>query len=453
MTDAIAPAPDSGPVQDPTIDVSKHDAGAMQVPARRAVMGSIAAGVVVQGALVVTGIVTTRTLGPTDRGYLALLVLVATVLQLIGTLGLPVATTYFIASDRSQETSVLRAIRRPALIQVFVLSTVQGVILWLLVSGEPRHVWWAAVATLPLLAGALADMYGKAILQGHGRYTAFNVLRVGFVAFYLVGVVALLSTGHTGLVEFTIAWVAAALLAGALTLLIALRHRAPHQSSADVSRGELLRFGLRGYLVSLSPVATFRLDQALIGLFLAPRALGLYVAGLSLTNLPEFIARGIGMIALPQVARARGTTRNQDMRRYVVFSIVLTGVIVSALEVAAGRLVPFFFGSEFEDAVLITRILLIGTFFWGVRRVLTDATSGSGRPGLGSIAELVSWVAIVPALAVLTPIWGVEGVAAAMTISSAASLLALVILLRHSDQRIRRLGFQASTVHLVEPID
>jgi O-antigen/teichoic acid export membrane protein len=358
-------------------------------------------------------------------------VLVPVVLQLVGTLGLPVATTYYIASDPRQERSVRHAIRLPTLLQVIVLSILQALLLWLLVSGDPTRVHWAALATLPLLAGALADVYGKAILQGQGRYTAFNILRNAAVAFYLVGVLGLLASGKTGLVQFAVAWVSASILAGVLTVSVALRHKPkPASDDARVSRRELLRFGLRGYLVSLSPIATFRLDQALIGLFLAPRSLGLYVAALSLTNLPDIIARGIGMIALPQVARSEDPSRGQDMRRYFVFSVVLTGAVVVALEILAGWLVPFFFGPEFEDAVLVTRILLLGTFFWGVRRVLTDMTSGSGRPGLGSLAELISWIAIIPALAVLMPRWGVEGVAAAMAISSAASLIALMLLMR-----------------------
>ena len=434
MSDSISPIPNASPeIIDETASM-RPTSGAMRISARGAVVGSVASGLVGQAALVITGVVTTRTLGATDRGYLALVVLVAVVLQLVGTLGLPVAATYFIASDRRHEAAVLRAIRLPAVLQVGVLSVLQALILWALVSGEPTRVWWAAVATLPLLAGLLADMYGKAILQGQARYTAFNVLRNGSVTLYLIGVIVLLATGMTGLVEFTIAWVAASLLAGALTLVVALRHRAPVADDVDVARNDLFRYGLKGYVVSLSPVATFRLDQALIGLFLAPRALGLYVAALSLTNLPDIIARGIGMIALPQVARARGAARALDFRRYVVFTILLTGLAVLALEILAGWLVPVFFGSEFEDAVLVTRILLIGTFFWGVRRVLTDAASGSGRPGLGSIAELASWIAVVPALAVLTPRWGVEGVAAAMTISSAASLVVLLLLVLHANR-------------------
>ena len=438
----------------PDITLRPFRGRSLRISARGAVLGSVASGLVGQAALVVTGIATTRTLGPTDRGYLALIILVPVVLMLIGTLGLPVATTYYIASDPRREGSVRRAIRLPVLGQVVALTIVQALVLWLLVSGDPQRVHWAAIATLPLLAGALADVYGKAILQGQGRYTAFNILRNGAVAFYLVGVLGLLAVGETGVVQFAIAWVAASVLAGVLTASVALRHRPrPISSEARVSRSELFRFGLRGYLVSLSPIATFRLDQALIGLFLAPRALGLYVAALSLTNLPDIIARGIGMIALPQVARGEGASRAQDARRYLVFSVVLTGAVVLVLEILAGWLVPFFFGSEFEDAVLITRILLLGTFFWGVRRVLTDITSGSGRPGLGSLAELVSWLAIIPALAVLMPLWGVEGVAAAMVISSAASLVALMLLMRFHVRGPAEPALPRGTGGIAEPVE
>ena len=410
-----------------------------RMPASRAVMGSLASGVVGQAALVVTGVVAARTLGPTDRGYLALLVLVPTVLQLAGNMGLPLATTYFIATDKRHERSVLRALRLPVMLQVAALISLQAVILWLLVHNDPHRVRIAALLTIPILAGALADMYGKAILQGQGRYTAFNVLRNAVVAFYLLAIVALLVLGQTDLVGFAVAWTAASLAAGALTLGTALSRRShvDAESTKAIAAAPIIRFGLRGYLASLSPVTTFRLDQAVIGLFLAPKALGLYVAALAFTNFPELISRGVGMITLPHVARTDVDRRRAESRSLVIFSAAATGLVVLVLELTAGKLVPLFFGSDFDAAVTITRILLIGSFLWGIRRVLSDAASGAGRPGLASAAEVASWVTIVPALAVLLPLFGATGVATAMTVSSAASLLALVVLLRRADVQRR----------------
>jgi O-antigen/teichoic acid export membrane protein len=398
------------------------------VPAQGAIAGSLAASLFSQGALVVTGVLVARTLGPTDRGYLALLFLLPAVLQQVGTLGLPLATTYFIASDPRHETVVRRNVRIPAFAQIAILTFVQAVVLAVLVTGEANRVRTAAIVSLGILAGALADMYAKAMLQGQRRYAAFNLLWNAISALYLVGVVALVVTGNADLVTIAIAWVGANLLAGWVTLLVALRGRPVIGQEPAVTRRHMLRFGLKGFFGSLSPVATFRLDQAVTGLFLAPEALGLYVAALAFTTLPTFISRSTAMIALPQVARADRDARRDATWRFFFVSTTVTGLVVLVLEICAGWLVPFFFGSDFEDAVSVTRILLVSAFFYGARRVLTDSVSGGGRPGLGSLAELTSWIVLIPMLALLVPMWDVDGVAAALAISSAVSLVALVLM-------------------------
>ena len=401
------------------------------LPAQGAIAGSLASGFLGQVLLLVTGILVARTLGPTDRGYLALLILLPAVLQQVGTLGLPLATTYFVATYPESERVVRRNIGVPAVAQVVVLTLAQGGILVLLLEGEPDRVRTAGAASLVLLLGALADMYGKALLQGQGRFTLFNLLRNATVSFYAAGIGVLFVIDRASLVGVTIAWVAANLASGGMTLAVALRHQPPptdHGSTA--SRRRMFRFGLAGLLGSLSPVATFRLDQAVVGLFLAPEALGLYVAGLAFTNLPGVISRGIAMIALPQVARTSHERRQADAWRFVLVSTLLTGLVVLVLELTAGVLVPLFFGEEFEEAVGITRILLIGAFVDGARRVLTDSVSGAGRPGVGSVAELASWLVLVPLLVIFTPIWEARGVAGALAIASAVSLSVLVVLFR-----------------------
>ncbi len=401
-----------------------------------ALVGSVAASFFSQGALVVTGVLVARTLGPEDRGYLALIFLVPGILQQVGTLGLPLATTYFIASDPSREGAVRRALRTPVFAQLAILTILQGIALWFLVADDPQRVKDAAVVSLAVLAGALADVYGKSILQGQRRFAAYNLMWNGIATFYLIGVVALVTTDRGDLVTFSIAWVLANLAAGGLSTIVALSSAPPPApDDSGVERGQMLRFGLRGFIGSVSAVGTFRLDQAVIGLFLAPRALGLYAAALAVTNLPAFISRGIATITLPQVAHAEAGDRRGEAGSYFRLSIILTGLVVLALEIVAGWLVPFFFGAAFEDAVPLTRILLLGSFFTGARRVLADSASGMGRPGLASIAELISWAVLVPTLVVLVQIWGVEGVAAAITISTAVSLLALILLIRSVDKR------------------
>jgi O-antigen/teichoic acid export membrane protein len=123
------------------------------------------------------------------------------------------------------------------------------------------------------------------------------------------------------------------------------------------------------------------------------------------------------------------------MWRFFWISVGLTGVVVALLELSAGILVPLFFGTEFKGSIPMTQILLLSAFFYAARRVLTDSASGAGWPGLGSIAEVASWVVLVPFMLLLVTPWGAEGVAVALAVSAAFSLMTLVLLVLRAQRR------------------
>jgi O-antigen/teichoic acid export membrane protein len=101
-------------------------------------------------------------------------------------------------------------------------------------------------------------------------------------------------------------------------------------------------------------------------------------------------------------------------------------VIVAVMCGAAQWLVPFFFGSQFDAAVTVTYIVLPGTVFLSARRVLSEGLKGRGYPLAGTVGELVSLAWIAVALAVLVPLWGINGAAFALTSSYVVSMLLLV---------------------------
>ena len=190
-----------------------------------------------------------------------------------------------------------------------------------------------------------------------------------------------------------------------------------------------MRFGLKALLGTLSPVDTIRLDQAVVGLFLNPVALGLYVVAQAFTNLPRVVATSIGVVAYPHVAaEAERDVARRAMWRFFALGVVTSALVVAGLEVMTGRLVTLFFGAEFSAAIPIAHILLLGTFFMAARRVLNDGVNGLGKPGLGTIAEVFSWIVLLPGLAIFLPRYGASGVALALAIAWAASLLLLILL-------------------------
>ncbi len=399
--------------------------------AARAMGGSLAAAGTSQILLVMSGVLVARSLGPEDRGYAALLVVVSGVCFLLGSIGLPSAVTYYIARDPGNARRIVTSLGGTGVIQLAVTFALQAVVLLAIVRDDPDRVKLAAAVSMLLVPGLLAFAYGLAILQGQQRFAALNVLRTFPTAAYVIGVLAIFVTGSADLVRVMTVWALASLIGGLLALGVGWRGL-PRDSAGDSvppSRSELAKFGLKGFMGFYSPVDVFRLDQAVVGLFLTPVALGLYVVAQAFTSVPRVISYSIGLVAYPRVAsESEPAEARRAMWRYFFFGLAVTTLVVGTLGALTHVLVTVLYGADFDGATPIARILLAGTFFMAVRRVLTDGVNGLGHPVLGTIAEAASWVVLLPAMAVLLPEMGAEGVALALAISWGVSLLLLLVM-------------------------
>jgi O-antigen/teichoic acid export membrane protein len=395
--------------------------------------GSILTGLVAQGLLVVSGVLVARILGVQGRGYLALFVLFPTVLVQVGSLGLPLATTYELSKRRGRSGEVVAVLLRPVAIQAIVLVVIHAAILAGVFWHDSEPVRIAALISLTAIPAMLVHLYGTAIVQGRQRFLAFNLVRLLPTLCYSIAVLVIFVAGGGDLEWVVVGWILTVVASGAAAGFVALRGvalRGVHRAGASLR--SMLRFGLKGLLGWSSPAETFRLDQAIVGLFLSPAALGLYVVGLAFANLPRFIAQSIGVIAYPRIAARRGDEAWRELWPFFWLATGSAAAVVLVLELTVGWLVPVFFGDEFAGAVPLTRILLVAALFLSTRRVLTDGAQGLGRPGLGTIAEVSSWVFLLPALGIFTPIWAARGVAVALAVSAALSFVVLLGLLLRS---------------------
>jgi O-antigen/teichoic acid export membrane protein len=395
----------------------------------RDTLGSLAAGVGGQLAIVVSGIVAARLLGPADRGHLAFLVLVPVILAKLGGLGLSLAVVYECARSPAVARPLSGRIARRFAAQSGVLLLIHGALLAIVLHDEDRSVVVSGIVTLALVPASLGHEYAIAFLQGLRRFGPFNILRMLPVALYTAAVLAFLVSGASDLVAFVVAWTAAwcasaALAARAVGATLARERGA---EAPPPSMRAMTRFGAKGFLGSASPVETFRLDQALIGLFLPPVALGYYVAAIAFTNLPRFLAQSVGLVASPAVAAAPDRREGRHMMwRYLWLAVLLCTPVVLLLEATVGWLLPFLFGGAFEDAIPMARILLVGALFLSLRRVLTDGARGLGRPAIGTIAEVASWVVLLPAVTVAAVAGDATDMAVAVTASAFVSLVVMV---------------------------
>lgn len=381
-----------------------------------------------QVALLVSGILAARLLGVEGRGHLALLLIVPLLLVVFGGLGVALSTTFEVARNPAIARPLLRHHWRFVVGLTFALTLIHAAFLLVLFRGEEPNVQMAAAISLPVVPAATAHQYGLAIFQGLQRFWVFNLFRLAPSLIYAALVVALFLSTSVTLAHFSASFTASFVLVGIAALVVAV-HGTPRLESPErvPTMRELIGFGRKSVLGSVSPSDGGGFDQVIIGLFLPPAALGLYVVGLAFTNLSRFIAQSIGMVAYPNVAgRADVTDARGAMWRFFMVGIAASTAVVGVLQLSIDRLIPWVFGESFSGAVPIARILLVGVLFSGARRVLGDAARGANQPLAGTVGELASWVVLIPGLAVLTPVFGIQGVATAIVLSSLTSLLVVL---------------------------
>ena len=374
-----------------------------------------------QVTLLASGVFGARMLGVTDRGRLALLLLLGSIVTQLGSLGMPLSLTYWTARDGGLSGSSRRRIVGFVIRQVPVVTGIHAAILVALFAAASPTVSEAAAITLLATPAMLVYQYSLAVLQGERRYSSFNVQRLALPALYASTLTVLYLVGVRGLVPVTVAWDAAVALPAISSTLAVLRGPAPRARSDAPAVPEMVRFGVKGLLGSVAPLEAFQLDQAIVGLFISPMALGLYVVGVAFTNIPRFIGQAIGLVAYPHLAAHRDAPdAARSVLRFMAAGLALCGLAAAAVELALPWLVPHLFGAAFAPAVGIGRVLLLSALLVSMRRLLADCARGVGLPGLGSAAEVAA-LALFP-LAVLVIGGGATGVAWALVLSGAVPL-------------------------------
>jgi O-antigen/teichoic acid export membrane protein len=395
----------------------------------RATAQSISTGIGGQIVLLVSGPLVARILGVEGRGYLAALCVWPGMLAALGTLGIPVACSYFLNSEPAHTARILGSVYRMAIKQAVILTAILGAFLCWWGRGKPEEVQIAIYPTVLIIPAGLAQEYALAVLQGKQRFSTFNAMRLLPALLYAICVVALFLLRENRLFIVVSVWVLTSLLAGVATTVVALRQTRIDWNIESHLRRRIRQFGLSGHLGAIAPVDSLRLDQLAASIILAPAALGVYVVGIAFTNLPRFISQSAGMVAYPGIAQRQGFAEKERLVWRYFWGVTLTNCAISAIIILSMPfLVNLFFGKEFIASVPIAQILLVGTTFAASRRILVEGLRGHGYPQVSSLAEVSMYPWLLTGGAFLLWVYGVKGLAIGVTIGYALSLaVALVI--------------------------
>lgn len=385
---------------------------------------AVAAGVLPLVALA-TGPILARALGPDARGYLSAILAAITLVPYLLTMGLSDAASYLVAARKQHPTAVTIALGSAGALAgavgavgIFFLAPV------LMAGYEP------GVVLLQLLALTLVPEIAFSAITGartgEGRYDLLIAERWIAGLGRLAILVALLVTGT--LTIATAAWATVGiLLVAQLALLVGLsRPRVGLRKLRDLVRAGY-SYGLRAWGGELSATLVARIDQVVLLPLAGAAQLGYYAIAVSLAEIPKMLVGDLRGLLLSEVSARRDPHTAAAACRTAVLAVL---VPIGGLMAVTPVLLPLLFGEDFTPSVPMAEVLLIAALPASANLALAASVSALGRPGLQSLASVVSLVAVLVGIFVLVPRAGALGAAWAVLVAQLIGTAVLCAIFR-----------------------
>ncbi|WP_307797924.1 lipopolysaccharide biosynthesis protein [Actinoplanes flavus] len=369
----------------------------------------LASQVLTGGVAMAANILMVRSLSPTHRGEVALMlqvVYLATQVLLMGT-----ERSFVAAYHNVAPAPAVRAYGR--LLAVPCLVFLSGAVIWHLAAPDrltPGPVIVAMLAVFALIEAA--SLATRSIAIAVGRVRDFLVARV-LEALLLLAMLIGLYVAGAARPEL---WFLAYLFAGATPTVVYLLiwTRLPVTAAATpldpaVNR-QVRREGLALFPAALSNMAMLRVDRLVIPALASTAALGHYA---SVATMTELLAWPVRAYADSRLGRWRASHREGTLRTAPILLAVGAYALVVVPVVAGGLylLIEPLFGHDYADAKVVVLPLVVAAGLYAVSRVSLGLLIAKGHGGLVSAAEITGFVVSFAAYLLLIPRLGILGAA------------------------------------------
>jgi O-antigen/teichoic acid export membrane protein len=385
--------------------------------------------------LSVASLAVARLAGPAVLGEYALLRVLPWLTGVVVSLGLPVASAYFLAGERARDPRLRATLSAMALLASFL-----GAIAWLV--GAPLMHGWLFAAVPPGLLAVMAatvatqllTVWAKACCQGRADMFGANLVIVTEELWFLPAYAAALLLGGRGIVA-----VGAGMIAGGVLATVTALGRLAY-ADYGLGRGTpslalvkaIAAYGARGQLGNLLWLVNLRLDFLVLGALAGPAVLGVYAVASKFAELMRLPATAINYVLYPRFARVGPAQASREAGRLLPRALGLTILATPLVAGVAVVALPLLYGVEFRSAIVPACVLLVGLAVEGAAAVSSAFLWGIGRPGANSWAMGIGVLVTVTLDFLLIPSHGALGAA----IASSAAYLVTTILLTAFTHRI-----------------
>ena len=407
-----------------------------------------------------TSLVVSRVLGPSLKGTYSILVLIVSATSLLVLFGLGSANVYYGSRNPSQ----LPVLAGNSFIAAFGLG-VLGIILvefatlspafrsYLLENNIAIRQVQLIILLLPLIQ---LNAYLKEILRANGNMVRYNLIALWRSTVNLAGVLIFVWLLRLGLKGAISSWILSIVAVMLLTIWWVLKVVRGHVGVDWAALRRNFSFGIRLYPGNIAQFLNYRLDIFLVGYFLTPTEVGLYVTATALAEKLWEIPHAINTVMLHHIASLDDSQSANATTARVGRVVTLTiGLLCLFLVVISYPLIKIIYGEPYLPSVLPLIALMPGIWFLGVGKLFATHLSASGRPEIGTIGAIISLSVTLLLDVFLIPRIGIIGAAIASSASymlstsvfvgvflrSAHFGLADILIIRREDMAILRRAF------------
>ena len=387
---------------------------------------------ILAGVSIVSVIVLARYLEPQGRGEYFLFQAMVSVLTVFGDLGLSQSANVFSGRQSDRVSAVHSVLVRLVFVLWVGLIAVGGGVLFLfgdrLLPNFPLEWQVIAFAVLPI---TLYAGFWNSMMVGMGQIRVLNVVQLVISPCQLLLVAVFVVGLSGGVLSAVFIYVATMVIQGLLMLILAFRLglKGNKQEPLGGLARQMVSFGLRGYVGSVSTMLWMRVPVFLLNVFHGPVSVGIFSVAQQLAEKVLLPMQAVQDAIYRKMSTFSGGEATQAMNRYlrVVSSGMVMVVLVGML--IAPWVVILLFGKSYSGAATVFRVLLIGTAFTGVAMIVSTYLLGQRqRPGLLSLLAGVNALVCLLLSFWFIPAWAEVGAASALVLTQLLGTMVVFVM-------------------------
>lgn len=417
-------------------------------------LASLVIKVATAGLTYLSYVILSRTMDPTEYGYFAFGLSLATLLAVGASLGQQTAILRYwpeeiVAGRRDRALDALRSGAALTLVAGLVITAgvvLAGLVVEIFGGGPTAHLYAGASLILPMAA---AEYFSSALRAQGSVGTALTPRDVIWRTALPAAVLALAGAGVV-LLGWTALLLTSVLLVLALAAQIWIAERRNYEIRPGFAalptylreKGTATRWFVLGAVVDS---AALNVDIILVGLFVAPDSAGVYFNAFRTAGLLTLFMFAITLVAAPMVAQhyhAGEMRKAQAVTAFCAWAGFLFSLVVFIGFVLFGDFILDLFGSPRGDGTLVLILLSIGLLF--------DAATGPSRIVMMMTGHERAYVRIFGSIvligilvqAAIIPLYGLVGAAVVNMVSRIVAQVAIAWWSR------RRIGLDTSLLGL-----